>query len=169
MKVTQSFPSICNPMDYTVHGILQARILEWVAFPFSRGSSQPRYWTQVSHLAGRFFTSWATREVPCNGQGSLIMKLINFRERAESSPGSQSRPLWRYYTKSQKHKSERGFLCSKNYFYTPTRKAQRSESQVFPEVVGRENSACDRRQRGWGLGKRVKGRRRVREEVLVPS
>ena len=95
------------------------------------------------------------------------MKLINFRERAESSPGSQSRPLWRYYTKSQKHKSERGFLCSKNYFYTPTRKAQRSESQVFPEVVGRENSACDRRQRGWGLGKRVKGRRRVREEVLV--
>ena len=45
-----------------VHGILQARILEWVAFPFSRGSSQPRYQTQVSHIAGGFFTSWATRE-----------------------------------------------------------------------------------------------------------
>ena len=44
---------------YTVHGILQARILEWVAFPFSRGSSQPRDRTQVSHIAGRFFTSWA--------------------------------------------------------------------------------------------------------------
>ena len=44
-----------------VHGILQARILEWVAFPFSRGSSQPREQTQVSHIAGRFFTSWATR------------------------------------------------------------------------------------------------------------
>ena len=41
----------------TVHGILQARILEWVAFPFSRGSSQPRDRTQVSHIAGRFFTS----------------------------------------------------------------------------------------------------------------
>ena len=51
-----------GPMDYTVHGILQARILEWVAFPFSRGSSQPRDRTQVSHNAGRFFTSWATRE-----------------------------------------------------------------------------------------------------------
>ena len=51
-----------NPMDYTVHGILQARILEWVAFPFSRGSSQPRDWTQVSLTAGRFFTSWATWE-----------------------------------------------------------------------------------------------------------
>ena len=46
----------------TVHGILQARILEWVAFPFSRGSSQPRDQTQVSHITGRFFTSWATRE-----------------------------------------------------------------------------------------------------------
>ena len=51
------------PMDYIVHGILQARILEWVAFPFSRGSSQPRNRTQVSYFAGRFFTSWATREV----------------------------------------------------------------------------------------------------------
>ena len=49
-------------MDYKVHVILQARILEWVAFPFSRGSSQPRDRTQVSHIAGRFFTSWATTE-----------------------------------------------------------------------------------------------------------
>ena len=39
MKVAQSCPTLCNPMDYTVYGILQARILEWVAFPFSRGSS----------------------------------------------------------------------------------------------------------------------------------
>ena len=46
-------------MDYRVHGILQARILEWVAFPFSRGSSQPRDRTQVYYIAGRFFTSWA--------------------------------------------------------------------------------------------------------------
>ena len=51
-----------TPMDHTVHGILQARKLEWVAFPFSRGSSQPRDWTQVSRIAGGFFTSWATRE-----------------------------------------------------------------------------------------------------------
>ena len=48
LKVTQSCLTFCNPMDYTVHGILQARILEWVAFPFSRGSSQPRDLTQVS-------------------------------------------------------------------------------------------------------------------------
>ena len=57
MKVTQSRPTLCNPMDYTVHGILQARILEWVAFPFSRGSSQRRDRTQVSCIAGGFFTS----------------------------------------------------------------------------------------------------------------
>ena len=49
-------------MDCTVHGILQSRILERVAFPFSRGSSQPRDQTQVSHIAGGCFTSWATRE-----------------------------------------------------------------------------------------------------------
>ena len=46
-------------MDYTVHGILQARILEWVAFPFSGASSQPRDQTGVSCIAGGFFTSWA--------------------------------------------------------------------------------------------------------------
>ena len=57
VKVTQSCPTLCNPMDYTVHGILQARILEWVAFPFSRGSSQPRDQTQVSRIAGGFITS----------------------------------------------------------------------------------------------------------------
>ena len=53
----RSGPTLCDPMDYTVHGILQARILEWVAFPFSRGSSQPRDRTQVSHIAGGFFTN----------------------------------------------------------------------------------------------------------------
>ena len=49
-----------QPMDHIVHGILQARILEWVAFPFSWGSSQPRDQTHVSHIAGGFFASWAT-------------------------------------------------------------------------------------------------------------
>ena len=61
-KVAQSSPTLWDPMDYTYHGILQARILEWVPFPFSRGSSQPRDRTQVSCIAGRFFTSWTTKE-----------------------------------------------------------------------------------------------------------
>ena len=55
VKVAQSCPTLCNPMDHRVHGILQARVLEWVAFPFSRGSSQPRNQTQVSRIAGGFF------------------------------------------------------------------------------------------------------------------
>ena len=48
VKVAQLCPTLCDPIDYTVHEILQARILEWVAFPFSRGSSQPRDRTQRS-------------------------------------------------------------------------------------------------------------------------
>ena len=62
VKVTQSPPTLCDPMDCIVHGILQARILEWVAFPFSKESSQPRDQTQVSYIASRFFTCQATRE-----------------------------------------------------------------------------------------------------------
>ena len=64
-------PSICNPMDYSAYGILQARILEWVAVPFLKGSSQPRDWNQVSHIAGRCFTILVPREAlwhrePCS-------------------------------------------------------------------------------------------------------
>ena len=54
----------CSPLASSVHGISQARMLERVAIPFSRGSSQPRDQTEISHIAGRFFTIWATREAP---------------------------------------------------------------------------------------------------------
>ena len=61
-EVTQSCPTLCDPMDcslpdFSVHGIFQARVLEWVAISFSRGSSRPRDRTQVSRIAGRCFTS----------------------------------------------------------------------------------------------------------------
>ena len=101
VKFAQSCPTLGNPIDYAVHGILQARILEWVAIPFPRGSSQPRdrprsptlqvdslpteppgkpkntgvgslsllqgssqprNWTRISCIAGKFFTKWAVRE-----------------------------------------------------------------------------------------------------------
>ena len=66
-EVAQSCLTLCHRMDYSlpgssVHGILQARILKWVAISFSRGSSQPRDWIQVSCIVGRRFTIWATRE-----------------------------------------------------------------------------------------------------------
>ena len=61
-------PMDCSPPGFSVHGILQARVLEWVAIPSSRGSSRPRNWTHVSWVsciaAGRFFTHWATWEAP---------------------------------------------------------------------------------------------------------
>ena len=65
--VAKSCPTLETPVDYnlpvsSVHGILQARILEWVAISFSRGSPQPRNQTQVFCIAGRFFTDWAPRE-----------------------------------------------------------------------------------------------------------
>ena len=56
VKVAQSCLMIADPMDCTIHGILQARILEWVDFPYSRGSSQTRDQAQASHIEGRFFT-----------------------------------------------------------------------------------------------------------------
>ena len=63
-EVAQSCQTLCYPMEYnppgsSVHGIFQARILEWVAISFSRGSSQPRDWTQVSCIVGRCFNLWA--------------------------------------------------------------------------------------------------------------
>ena len=75
VKVIHSCPVHFDSMNYTAHGILQARILEWAAFSFSRGSSQPTDRTQVSHIAGRFFTSWATREA--NIQKTILQ---NWRE-----------------------------------------------------------------------------------------
>ena len=57
VRVAQSCLTLCDPMDSTVRGILQARILEWVAFPFSRGSSQPSDRILVFHIVGGFFTS----------------------------------------------------------------------------------------------------------------
>ena len=68
VKVTQSCPTLCGPMDYTVQGTLQARILEWVAFPFTRGYSRPRNRTRVSCIAGRFFTNWAMRQALALGK-----------------------------------------------------------------------------------------------------
>ena len=66
-EVAQSCPTLCDPVDcsppgFSVHGILQARILEWVAISFSRESSRPRDRTQVSRIGGRRFNLWATRE-----------------------------------------------------------------------------------------------------------
>ena len=116
--VTQLCPAFWNSMDCSppgssVHGILQGRILEWVAIPFSRGSSQPRDWTHVSWITGRFFSVWeyashlyiqpvkthTASEVKAQGNlGTKRCRLYNFQAAlastlgtATSFPGSPSR------------------------------------------------------------------------------
>ena len=81
MLVAQLCPTLCDPLNCSppgssVHEIFQARILKWVAFPFSKGSSQPRDWTQVSCTAGRFFTIWATREASETVGSQISMKSL---------------------------------------------------------------------------------------------
>ena len=71
--IDQSCLPLCDPIDYIVHGILWARILEWGSFPFSRGCSQSRDQTQVSLITGRFFTSWATIKAKNTEPGSLSL------------------------------------------------------------------------------------------------
>ena len=80
-EVTQSCPTLCDPMNCSlpcssIRGILQTRILEWVAISFSWRSSQPRDWSWVSHIAGRCFTIWATREA--HSQSKPVAKLSFF-------------------------------------------------------------------------------------------
>ena len=72
MEAAPSCPTLCRPVDCTVRETLQARTLEWGAFPFSRGSSQPRDRILVSHTAGRFFTSSATGEAQ-NKSGTCLL------------------------------------------------------------------------------------------------
>ena len=72
VKFAHLCPRVCDPLVYKVLGILQARILEWVAFHFSRGSYQHRNQTKVSSSASRFFTNWAIREA--KSYGSSIFK-----------------------------------------------------------------------------------------------
>ena len=79
--VAQSCPTLCDSMDCSppgssFHGILQARMLKWVAMPFSKRSSQPRDQTQVSCIAGWFFIVWATWEAPVSIKTSLTPVLI---------------------------------------------------------------------------------------------
>ena len=86
VKVIQSYPTLCNLMDYTVHGILQARILDWVAFPFSRGSSQPRGQTQVSRIAG----GWILYQLSHKGSPRILEWVAYTFSSGSSKPRNQT-------------------------------------------------------------------------------
>ena len=79
--VSQSCPTLCNPIDCSlpgssVHGISQARILEWAAISFSRGSFLPRDWIHISCISGGFFTNWATREACSSSWLSQMIRKV---------------------------------------------------------------------------------------------
>ena len=110
--VIQLCSTVCNPKDCrlpgsTVHGILQARILEWVTVPFSRGSSWPMNQTWVPHIASgdvllASFTIWATREIPIGRNGHSLKEII-------SEQVQQKLPNW----KSNRKKLNKRILLSK--------------------------------------------------------
>ena len=86
-KSLQSCLTLCNPMycslpDSSIHGIFQARILEWGAVSFSRRPSQPRDWTRVSRIVGRRFTIWAIREAPQNKRIGRAYTVTTHRKKA---------------------------------------------------------------------------------------
>ena len=76
-------PMDCDPPGSSVHGILQTRIQEWVSLSFSRGSFWPRGWTHISHIAGRFFTIWATERL-----------LLNHERHRDSWPLEEKNSIW---------------------------------------------------------------------------
>ena len=95
-EVAQLCPTLCNPMDCSLpgsslHGILQARVLEWVAISFSRGSSQLGYQTGVSHIPGRHFNLWAIREAHLsNSEGKVFLVEIETQRQGEEKQGERA-------------------------------------------------------------------------------
>jgi len=112
LLVTQSCPALWDPMDcsppgFSVHGIYQARILEWVAISFSRGSSQPRDLTRVSCIASQFFTIWSTSEVIYKPTGESWNRSPPLSpQKAPTLP-----PLWSQTSSLQNHEAN---LCCLN-------------------------------------------------------
>ena len=112
LKVAQLRPTLCDPMDYShpsssVHGVLLARILEFVAIPFSRRCSRPKDWTQVSHIAGRFFTVWATRKSPNNGRTKHVLYKECSHEWNLKVPFADE-PVWRTGSEMQTQRPASG-------------------------------------------------------------
>ena len=103
-EVAQSCPTLCDPMDcslpgFSVHGILQARVLEWFTISFSRGSSQPRDRTWISHIGGRRFNLWATREAHkqspnLQAHDTIIINLKDVLNRRKNKEEKKRQAFW---------------------------------------------------------------------------
>ena len=139
-EVTQSCLTLCDPMDCgppgsSIHRIFQARVLEWVAISFSRGSSQPRDWTQVPCILGRRFTVWATREVsevyPSFLFQCLTDKRYKIQRKQESTTGNEEE-VYMVHTSSE---SPSQFSCIVGRFFTIWAKGKSGNSSKPPHIL----------------------------------
>ena len=166
VKVAQSCPAHCDLMDYRVRGILQARILEWVAFPFSRGSSQPRDRTQICHIAGGFFTSWATGEAHKKCTLVIYWMWADTLE-AEGHMMTRVRHSLGHCTRSGKDSETRlgrdGWGLSPNVLRTRTSVGRWMGSRVDRTVTGKR-SLSSAELWGRGLSKQGPGEKRGEAE-----
>ena len=123
-------PTHCDHMSCIVHGILQARILEWVAFPFSRGSSQPRDQTQVSCTASGFFTSQATREAQDHWSGQPTPSPAELPDPG-IKPGSPVLQAIHYQLSYQKSHYKQTYTNLKHNHYTKIYTQEKQHMQMF--------------------------------------
>ena len=161
-EVAQSCLTLCDPIDCilpgsSVHGIFQAIVLEWIAISFSRGSSQPRAWTQVSHIVDRWFTIWATREV--NGCESWTIKKAE-RRRIDAFE------LW-YWRKLLRapwtaRRSNQSILKEINSKYSLEGLMQKMKLQYFGHLMQRAYSLEKTQMLGKIEGRRRRGKQKMR-------
>ena len=116
----------CSPSDFSAHGVFQARILEYISVPFPKGSSSPRYQTQISCIVGRFFTIWTTREAhQCNHKDTYKRKTSESENRCDYRNKGWNDVLWR---KKEEAMSQRMKVVSK------CSKRQRSDFPLGPSA-----------------------------------
>ena len=156
MKVTQLCLTLCNPMDYTVHGILQPRILEWVAFPFSRGSSQLGDQTQVSCIAGDSLLAEPQGKPKNTGMGSL--SLLQWVFPTQESNWGLLHCRWILYQRSY-HGSP--ILRDINPEYSLEGLMLKLKLQYFGHLMQRANSLEKTLMLGKMEGKRRRGCKRM--------
>ena len=129
-KVAQLCLTLCDPMDCIVHGNLQGRVLEWVAFPFSSGSSQPRDITQVSRIAGGFFNQLSHKGSP------RILEWVAYPSPVDlHGPGIETQGLNKGLLRC------RGILYQLSYLWSPSATIPESVKE-HPLVVWQGSFSC---------------------------
>ena len=159
-EVAQSCPTLCDPVDcslpgFSVHGILQARVLEWVTISFSRGSSWPRDWTWASRIGGRHFNLWATRDNSAHNDthkpsvtsrtlwGHLISAPCNWNSSVEAGRSASNMAYshgWRVVTGYwflSTQASLMGSLCFLTVWWFSSKKRERERESIWKLPVSR--------------------------------